>query len=143
MRSDLTLDSRLTKPIESSPSLPRGKADAHRKFQSITQKAKSLSDNYALIRQAILERRQVVATYDGYVREMCPHTLGTKNGRSQALFFQFAGESSQGLPADGEWRCFVVDRLENLSVRDGGWHTGHRHSQPQSCVDEIDVEVAH
>ena len=102
-----------------------------------------MSDNYTLIRQAILGKNQVRATYQGRLRKMCPHTLGTKNGRRQALFFQFAGESSRGLPPGGEWRCIPVDELVDVSVHEGEWHTDDRHSQPQTCVDEIDVEVAH
>jgi len=102
-----------------------------------------VSDNYSLIRQAIIEKQQIVATYKELLREMCPHTIGTKNGRRQALFFQFAGESSRGLPPGGEWRCIPVDELLDVSVREGEWHTDDRHSQPQTCVDEVDVEVAH
>jgi hypothetical protein len=106
-----------------------------------TRRGGKMADNYSLIRQTILEMKQVVATYQGRYREMCPHTLGTKNGRRQALFFQFAGESSRGLPPGGEWRCIPVDELADVSIRGGAWHTDDRHSQRQSCVDEIDVEV--
>jgi hypothetical protein len=102
-----------------------------------------MSDNYSLVRQAIIDKQQVVATYQGRLREMCPHSLGTKNGRRQALFFQFGGESSSGLPPGGQWRCIPVDELSGISIQAGEWHTDGRHSQPQSCVDEIDVEVAH
>ncbi len=97
---------------------------------------------YDIIREAIINKQQVVATYNGYVREMCPHVIGQKNGRDLALFFQFAGGSSKGLPPEGEWRCIPTDGLSNVSVRDGDWHTADNHSRPQSCVDEIDVEVA-
>ena len=49
---------------------------------------------YDLIRQAIIEKKQVVAIYNGHQREMCPHVIGTKNGRQKALFYQFGGTSS-------------------------------------------------
>ena len=39
------------------------------------------SDNFGLIKEAIQERRHVVATYNGFRREMCPHVLGWKSGR--------------------------------------------------------------
>jgi hypothetical protein len=45
------------------------------------------TDAYELIRAATLARRQVLATYKGYRRELCPHVLGTKEGRRQPLFF--------------------------------------------------------
>lgn len=102
-----------------------------------------MPDNYSLVKQAILDKDQVQAEYQGRYREMCPHAIGTKNGRRQALFFQFGGESSKGLPPGGEWRCIPVDDLVDVSVEAGDWHTDNRHSQPQTCIDIIDVEVDH
>jgi hypothetical protein len=99
-------------------------------------------DVYGMIRQAILNKQQVIATYNGHRREMCPHVIGRKGQRRQALFFQFAGGSSSGLPPDGEWRCIPVDRLENVVVRPGEWHTGTSHMRDQTCVDVVDAEVA-
>jgi hypothetical protein len=83
----------------------------------------------------------VVATYNGHVRELCPHVLGTKNGRRQALFFQFGGGGSKPLAPGGDWRCIPIDGLTDVTVRDGPWHTGSGHSEPETCVDEIDVEA--
>ena len=100
---------------------------------------------YETIRDAIIEKRIVLATYNGYAREMCPHVLGKKRGRPQALFYQFAGQSKSGLEPDGSpnnWRCVFLDKLTNVSTRVGAWHTAPNHSRPQTCVDEIDVEVS-
>lgn len=96
---------------------------------------------YEVIRAATLARRQVVATYKGYRRELCPHVLGIKNGRPQALFFQFGGGSSSALPPGGQWRCIPVDGLKDVVVRDGPWHTGVGHERLETCVDTIDVEA--
>jgi hypothetical protein len=96
---------------------------------------------YEIVRQAIIDKRQIIADYNGCRREMCPHSIGTKNGRPQALFFQFAGDSNSGLPPDGEWRCIPIDGLSNVIARNGAWHTGINHSRPQSCVGDIDEEV--
>ena len=100
-----------------------------------------VTDTYGLIRAAMLARRQVVATYKGHRRELCPHVLGTKEGRRQALFFQFGGGSSSALPPGGEWRCIPVDGLKDVVVRDGPWHTGVGHQYPETCLDTIDVEA--
>lgn len=100
-------------------------------------------DAYSAVRQAIENKQQIVADYHGHTREMCPHVLGTKNGKVQALFFQFGGGSNSGLPAGGEWRCIEIQQLSNVQVRVGDWHTGMGHTRPQTCVDRIDVEVAH
>jgi hypothetical protein len=101
-----------------------------------------LTDNYSLIRQAIMNERQVRARYQGRFREMCPHALGTKNGRPQALFFQFAGESKRGLQPGGDWRCLPLDGLTDVSLHRGPWYTDDRYCQAQTCVDEVDVAVA-
>ena len=98
---------------------------------------------YAVLREAILNEQQVTCVHNGYHRELCPHVLGIKNGREQVLSFQFAGESSRGLPPGGEWRCMRVQDIQNAELRDGPWHTSQSHTQPQTCVDEIDVEVSY
>jgi hypothetical protein len=99
-----------------------------------------VSDAYALVRRAIEERRPIEATYAGHHRSLCPHVLGTKDGTRRALFFQFAGGSSRGLPPDGDWRCLDIGGLSNLTIVDGPWRT-KPHTQPQSCVDKIDLAV--
>ena len=99
---------------------------------------------YAAIREAIQNKRIVVATYDGYERHMCPHVIGVKNGKYQALFYQFGGASRSGLGPDGSpenWRCITLAKLSNVNVRDGDWHSAPNHSRPQTCVGQIDVEV--
>jgi hypothetical protein len=101
--------------------------------------AQATNEIYRVIRQAILDKDVVVATYHGYVREMCPHILGTKNGRLQCLMYQFGGGSSSALEADGSpanWRCIIVEELLNVSIKKstGQWHTASNYSRPQTCV---------
>lgn len=103
-----------------------------------------MDSTYTLIREAILRKQQVVAVYGGHRREMCPHVLGTKGGRPQALFYQFGGDSSSGpvLPGSPDnWRCLALEGLSQVSARAGPWHTGPGHSRPQHCVGEVDVEA--
>lgn len=100
---------------------------------------------YHVVRQAILDKHIVMAHYDDYYREMCPHVIGTKNGREQALFYQFGGQSKSGLKPEGSganWRCIPIAGLTDVRLASGPWHTAPNHSRPQSCVDHIDVEVA-
>lgn len=103
-----------------------------------------MSNTYNIIRNAIVNQQQVIATYDNHVRELCPHVIGTKNGREQALFYQFGGTSSSGpiIPnSPKNWRCIPIDGLSNVSVKQGPWHTAGNHSKAQTCVEDIDVEV--
>ncbi len=97
---------------------------------------------YELIKKAIIEKKQVHAKYKGRSREMCPHILGTKSGKPRVLFYQFGGDSKSELSDNGGWRCIPLDGLEDVSLKEGEWHTVMGTTdQRSSCVDEIDVEV--
>ena len=104
------------------------------------------SEKYALVKGAILNKKSVSATYQGRPRLLCPHVLGAdKDGNDQALFYQFGGESSsRPIQPDGSpnnWRCLTLDRLSDLKLVDGPWHTAPNHSRPQTCVKTIHVKV--
>jgi len=100
--------------------------------------------SYAVLRDAIINKKQVSCTYRNLAREICPHVIGRgKDGRAMVLSFQFGGQSSTRLPPGGEWRCMQVDDITNATSHAGQWHTGDNHSRPQTCVKDIDVEVDH
>lgn len=103
------------------------------------------SANYMLIRQAILDKQNISANYNGHARKMSPHTIGTaKNGNEQALFYQYAGSSSSELKPIGHpsnWRCIPIGGLQNVVVIGGAWQSGGNHSSAQTCVHNIDLEV--
>ena len=94
---------------------------------------------YALFREAILAERQVVCSYDGRIRELCPHIIGrNKNGEEVVLAWQFAGQSSGPLP---QWRCLRLADVKNFSAREGRWYGGGSHRTEQRCVSEIDLDI--
>lgn len=86
-------------------------------------------------------RKQVLCTYDGYPRELCPIILGHSRGQEKALTYQFGGQSSTGLPPGGQWRCLFLSKVCNVQLRDGSWHAGDSHAQPQGCVETVDLDV--
>lgn len=94
-----------------------------------------------------MNRQQVVAEYQGHIRQMCPHVIGSKRSREKALFYQFGGTSSRGLGPIGSsdnWRCIFLDRLRIIEARDGPWHTAWTDSwvqYSQDCVDLVDAQV--
>jgi hypothetical protein len=101
---------------------------------------------YDMIMDAINNKRHILAVYEGYPREMCPHALGWKHGRRQALFYQFGGSSRSGLAPAGSsanWRCIPIDNLSEVSVRDGPWYTAGDHTRRQTCVDRVEHEVTY
>jgi hypothetical protein len=98
--------------------------------------------SYAVIRQAILDRSSLTATYDGAIRHFSPHAIGGNDGgESNIMAFQYAGGSSMGLPTGGQWRCFRVNGLYGVRRNEDPWHSGHGHSRPTTYVIQIDVEV--
>jgi hypothetical protein len=97
------------------------------------------SATYSLFRDAILGEQQVVCTYGGRTRELCPHIIGTnKNGEEVVLAWQFDGESSGKLP---QWRCLKLANVRDPRARDGHWHEGGSHRAAQTCVSRIDLDI--
>lgn len=115
-------------------------------MSTLEQVSNTQSANFRLIRDAISTKSSVEAVYKGRRRQMSPHVLGWKQGREQALFYQFAGESKSGLSGAGgtdNWRCLPIDGLSELKILEGvEWHTAENHSRPQTCVDKIAIEVS-
>jgi hypothetical protein len=93
-----------------------------------------------LLTEAIGEKRCVEAVFGGYRRGLCPHVLGTGNGELRVLCFQYAGGSSRGLPPGGDWRCLSLAGLSQVAIVAGRWRT-KPHSQPQHCIDEVELEA--
>ena len=97
------------------------------------------SATYALFRNAILDEQQVVCSYDGRIRELCPHIIGTnKRGEEVVLAWQFAGQSSGRLP---QWRCLKLANVRDARTRQGRWHEGDSHRTTQTCVSAIDLDI--
>src|SRR6266404_6134006 len=96
---------------------------------------------YELFREAMADRRQIVCTYGGYRRELCPIILGHSGGEEKALTYQFGGQSKSGLPPGGEWRCLWLSKVNDVQLRDGLWHAGSSHLKQQECVEIVDLDV--
>jgi hypothetical protein len=112
------------------------------RFEEAPQTKKpTISETYRLFEQAMIERKQIVCTYDGYRRELCPIILGHSKEEEKALTFQFGGEAKSGLPTGGEWKCFSLSEVSDVQLRDGPWHAGSRHGQKQTCVQIVDLDV--
>jgi hypothetical protein len=99
------------------------------------------SPTYDLFEQAMTNRKQVLCTYDGHPRELCPVILGHSNGEEVALAYQFAGQSNSGLPPGGQWKCLRLSKINNAQLRDGPWRAGSSHTRRQPCVQVVDLDV--
>jgi hypothetical protein len=99
------------------------------------------SRNYALFERAMRRRKPIACMYGGHRRELCPIILGHTQGQEKALTYQFGGGSSSGLPRGGEWRCLWVSKASDIQLLDGPWIAGSSHTQPQGCVESVDLDV--
>jgi hypothetical protein len=96
-------------------------------------------DSYNLIRQAILDKRSLTATYQGRVRHFSPHAIGRSDEGSRNLMaYQYDGGSSGPLP---EWRCFHISELRDVTTNNDAWHTASDHSRMNTCVTHVDVQA--
>jgi predicted DNA-binding transcriptional regulator YafY len=96
---------------------------------------------YELFVQAMSELKQILCTYEGCRREICPVILGHTRGQEVVLAYQFGGQSSSGLPPNGEWKCFKLSRVSGVQLREGRWHVGTGHAKRQTCVQDVDYDV--
>ena len=100
------------------------------------------SETYSLFLRAMRERRQIVCTYQGLSRELCPILLGRTGLEEKALVFQFGGQTSSGpVTPPGDWKCLRLKEVEDAVLRPGPWHAGGQHSAAQSCMKMVEYDV--
>lgn len=99
------------------------------------------STTYELFARAMAERKQILCSYDGHPRALCPIVLGHSKGEETALVYQFAGGSGSRLPPGGDWKCLRLAKVRDVRLRDGPWHAGTSHRRRQSCVETVDLDV--
>jgi len=106
---------------------------------------RALEQAHAQVRAAIVHRRPIAALYRGRRRLLCPHLLGwNKHRRLQVLCYQYGGDSESGLKPAGSsdnWRCLAVENLSQVELLDGPWQTAENHSRPQTCIEEVELDV--
>ncbi len=94
---------------------------------------------WAVLEQALLNRRPVRADYHGRTRDLSPHALGWKNGRAKVLAHQ-AGDHRAD-PTQ-QWRSFFVDELDDTVITDQPWHTAPNYTPTTNGIDELHLTVA-
>ena len=115
--------------------------NAHAGDRSSRTVPQAPSSAYKAFEQAMITRKQIFCTYNGRPRELCPVILGHSQGKEKALTYQFGGQSEKGLLPGGQWRCLWLSKVRNIRLRDGPWHAGDSHDQPQDCVEIVDLDV--
>ncbi|HVT51235.1 MAG TPA: hypothetical protein VHE77_06695 [Dongiaceae bacterium] len=98
-------------------------------------------DIYDLMAGAILTRRQVMCTYRGAPREVCPVMLGRKNGAACVVTWQFAGTNENGESVQGSWKCLELDAVSDVRLHDGPWHADDGGRRPPAWLDDVDLDI--
>jgi hypothetical protein len=105
----------------------------------------TVEDIYRLVWSAVASRRPIRARYNRRSRLLCPHRLGrNKEGKLRVLCYQYGGESESGIEPAGSpanWRCMVLEKLSQVKLLTGRWHSAPNHSRPASCVVEADIDA--
>jgi len=69
---------------------------------------------------------------------------GESSAASTSSAIRFGGSSNSVEPLApedrGVWRCLAVEKLSQVELRSGKWHTEPR-SPRQTCIDEIDFDT--
>lgn len=101
---------------------------------------------WAVLAQALTERRTVRAHYHGHERLLCPHALGWKHGRAKVLAYQTAGASSNGPLPDAphhRWRSLFIDEIQDAQIAiDVPWQSADNYTPRSNCIDDLELSIA-
>lgn len=101
---------------------------------------------WAVLEQALLERRPVQATYNGRRRLLCPHALGWKNGRAKLLAYQADATTSHGPPTPDprqQWRSMFIDQIKDAVITDHPWQTADNYTPNTNGIDHPHLDITH
>jgi hypothetical protein len=97
---------------------------------------------YDTLKEAIERKQCVRVLAGGRARDICPHALGTKDGKMRLLAFQYGGASASGLAAGGQWRAFFLNEISVATPIDGRWQRGPGAlTKTEASLDEVEVQA--
>jgi len=83
-----------------------------------------------------------MTTVDGCFARTDSAGIGKVSAGSFAI--SMGGASVSGLEPRGarsNWRCLAVDKLLQVELLQGSWHTAPNHSRPQTCITQVEMDV--
>ena len=97
---------------------------------------------YDTLKKAIQFKQCLRVLAAGRSRDICPHALGTKDGKMRLLAFQYDGGSASGLAAGGQWRAFFLNEISVATPIEGRWQSGPSVlAKTEACLDEVEVQA--
>jgi hypothetical protein len=87
-------------------------------------------------------RHLITFTYNDLPRTGCPVILGyDAQGRESVFVYQTKGRTSGKNEKLPSWKCFKLDKIEELNVTEGRWLEGASHETTQTCIAKVDIDV--
>jgi len=98
---------------------------------------------WSVLEQALIERRPVLATYNGRQRLLCPHALGWKNGHAKVLAYQAEGTTSHGPAPDPrqQWRSMFIDQIADAVITHDPWRTADNYTPNTTGIDDLYLDI--
>ena len=99
---------------------------------------------WAILEQALIQRRPVQADYHGQQRLLCPHAIGWKNGRRKVLSYQSDNTTN---PDDHttdprqHWRSMFIDDIENAIITNDTWQTADNYTPNTNGIDHLHLSL--
>jgi len=99
---------------------------------------------WAVLEQAIAQRRSVSACYHAGQHTVCPHALGWKAGRAKILVCQSEPTTTrEAIAVDPrqQWRSMFVDEIEDPVITDDPWHSADNYTPICNNIDEVEIDI--
>ncbi len=100
-----------------------------------------INTTWDVLHAALSQRRTVRARYHDHQRILCPHALGWKNGRPKALVYQTAIIGPPSTHDPRGWRSLFIDEINDATITDDRWHTGHNYTPNTTGIDTIAAAI--
>ena len=94
---------------------------------------------WAVLEQALLQRRPVRATYHGRDRLLSPHALGWKHGHAKVLAYQT--DTTNPVDPHQQWRSMFIEQIEDAALTNDTWDTADNYTPNTNGIDELALHI--
>jgi len=92
--------------------------------------------DYEKIKTAIQHKNKITAIYKNNTIAMCPHILGTKDGKINIIFYQCCNSF-----ANDNWRCIPLDEIKDIEICEGSLKCNYLPPDISSCITNVEFSV--
>ena len=82
-----------------------------------------------------------MTTVDGCFARTDSAGIGKVSAGSFAISMGARASAAWSPSARSNWRCLAVDKLLQVELLQGSWHTAPNYSRPQTCIAQVEMDV--